>query len=87
MKTIATAIPDNLAPQMMGEEIQFQALVQADGTLLVTRVLHREPPIAKAGGKLTLSEWSRKWAGTMRLKPEETFEDIKRAAYQRKFGL
>lgn len=86
MKTIIAAIPDDLAPHQ-GEEIQFQALVQADGTLLVTRVIHREPPTAKAAPKMTLSEWARKWGGTMKLEPGQTYEDLKRAAYQKKFGL
>ncbi len=86
MKTIATAIPDDLLPRQ-GEEIQFQAKVQGDGTFLVTRVIHREPPARKAGPKMTLSEWAQKWAGSMKLEPGQTFEDLKRAASRKKFGL
>ncbi len=86
MKTISTAIPDDLTPHQ-GEEIQFQALVQDDGTFLVTRILHREPPATTAEPKMTLSEWARKWGGTMKLEPGQTYEDLKKAAYQKKFGL
>ena len=61
MKTTAT-LPDHIAPQA-GEEIQFQALVQADGTLLVTRVLHREQPASTKPKTTALGDWARKWAG------------------------
>lgn len=86
MKTIATAIPDDLAPHQ-GEEIQFNALVQEDGTFLVTRIIHRQPPAVELEPKMTLSEWTRKWGGTMKLEPGQTYEDLKRAAYKKKFGL
>ena len=86
MKTITTAIPDDLSPHQ-GEEIQLQALVQSDGSLLVTRVIHRQPHARKAEPKMNLSEWARKWAGMMKLEPGQTYEDLKRAAYRKKFGL
>lgn len=85
MKTIATAIPDDLTPHQ-GEEIQFQALVQVDGTFLVTRILHREPPAAKAEPKMTLTEWARKWGGTMKLEPGETVDSLRNAYMTEKFG-
>ena len=44
-------------------------LVQGDGTLLVTRVIHREPPARKAEPNITLSEWARTWAGSMKSMP------------------
>lgn len=62
--------------------------VKQDGTLQVMRVLHRETPKpADEKPRMTLSEWACKWGGTMKLEPGETFEDVKRAAYRKKFGL
>jgi len=85
MKMISTAIPDDLTPHL-GEEIQFQALVQKDGTLLVTRVIHRQPVPARTAPKMTLGDWGRKWAGIAALKPEQTVEELKREAYRKRFG-
>ena len=86
MTTVATVIPDNLALKA-GEEVQFQALIQADGSFLVTRVIHRQLPKTDEAPKMTLTEWARKWGGTIKLEPGETYEDLKRAAYQKKFGI
>ena len=84
---VATAIPDGLSLQT-GEEIQFQAIVKQDGTLQVMRVLHRETPKpADEKPRMTLGDWARKWGGTFKLADGQSFEDVKRAAYQKKFGL
>ena len=84
--TITATLPENIAPQT-GEEIQFQALVQADGTFLITRVIHRELVTQLKSKSSTLGDWARQWAGAMKLEPGQTYEDLKRAAYQKKFGL
>ena len=85
MTTVATVIPDNLALKA-GEEVQFQALIQADGSFLVTRVIHRQSQDTKKASSMTLREWSRKWAGIAALEPGQTVEDLKREAYQKRFG-
>jgi hypothetical protein len=40
---VTASIPEGLSLRA-GEELQLQALVRADGSFLVTRVLHRETP-------------------------------------------
>lgn len=85
MKTTAT-LPDHIAPQA-GEEIQFEAIVQADGTLLVTRLLHRELPAARETKTTALGDWARQWAGAMTLEPGQTYEELRRDAYRKRFGL
>ena len=78
MTTVATSIPDNLNLNLnlnlhRGEEIQFHAVVQQEGSFLVTCALHRQPPLASrvpvalSDVPRTLSEWAHKWAGTLHL--------------------
>lgn len=91
MTTVTTAIPDDLHFHQ-GEEIQLQALVQADGSFLVTSVLRHQPPKAPAlqapvsGKPMTLTGWARKWAGTMKLEEGETRASLRDDYLKKKFG-
>jgi hypothetical protein len=93
MTTVATSIPDNLRLNLhQGEEIQFHALVQQDGSFLVTSVLHRQtPPTVNAPSALvdppqTLGDWARKWAGTLHLAEGESPQSLREAYMTEKFG-
>ena len=84
---VTATIPDDLSLHA-GEEIQFQALVQADGTFLVTRMLHRETPKpAEAKPLMSLSDWVRKWGGKFKLPEGKNFDDIRRDAVRKKHGV
>lgn len=84
--TLAISMPDHIEPHA-GEEIQFQALVQADGTLVVTRVLHVEPSKKKADKPMNIVEWAKKWGGSMKLEAGETRESLRDSYAKEKFGL
>ncbi len=76
MQTVATFLPEGLELHQ-GEEIQFQALVQADGSLLVTRVLHRENPKTSMKPTISLADWGRMWAGAIALEPDGSNADTR----------
>lgn len=93
MTTVATSIPDELRLNLhQGEEIQFQALVQQDGSFLVTSVLHRQPlqaspvPSALSDAPRTLSDWAHKWAGTLQLAEGESSQSLRESYLTEKFG-
>jgi hypothetical protein len=93
MTTVATSIPDDLSLNLhQGEEIQFHALVQQDGSFLVTSVLHRQPaqtapvPSASSDAPRTLGDWAHKWAGSLHLAEGETPQSLREAYLTEKFG-
>ncbi|WP_395732514.1 hypothetical protein [Prosthecobacter sp.] len=80
MNTVVTSIPDELRLELhQGEEIQFQALVQEDGSFLVTSVLHHHAP-------RTLGDWALKWAGTLHVAEGENAHSLRDAYLAEKFG-
>jgi antitoxin component of MazEF toxin-antitoxin module len=85
MTTVPTAIPDNLSLQA-GENIHLAAQVQADGSFLVTRVVRQSQPEPIKGARVSLSEWVRKYAGTMKLAEEESRESLRDSYLAEKFG-
>lgn len=94
MTTVATSIPDNLRLSLhQGEEIQFHALVQQDGSFLVTSVLHRQPPQVSPVTSVpndaprTLGDWAHKWAGTLHLAEGESSQSLRDAYLAEKFGV
>jgi hypothetical protein len=86
MATVTASIPEGLALHA-GDEVQFQAIVQPDGSFVVTRVIHQSQRAGQPREDRGLGDWARKWAGAMKLEPGQTYEDLKRAAYRNKFGI
>lgn len=93
MNTVVTSIPDELRLELhQGEEIQFQALVQEDGSFLVTSVLHHQPPPAPPSPSVsedaprTLGDWALKWAGTLHVAEGENAQSLRDAYLAEKFG-
>lgn len=93
MTTVATSIPDDLRLNLhQGEEIQFHALVQKDGSFLVTSVLHCQPPQASPAPSVpgdaprTLSDWAHKWAGTLHLAERDNTQSLRDSYLTEKFG-
>ncbi len=88
MTTVTLAIPENLDLHE-GDEVRFNALVQRDGTFVATHVTR---PLSAGALKdvgqapATLGEWARKWAGVAVSEADAGPENVKRAAYLRRFG-
>ena len=86
MAIVTTSIPEGLALHA-GDEVQFQAIVQPDGGFVVTRIIRQSQTAAAPDKARGLGDWARQWAGAMKLEPGQTYEELKEAAYRKKFGI
>ncbi len=86
MATVTASIPEGLALHA-GDEVQFQAIVQPDGGFVITRIIRQSQPAVESPRARGLGDWARQWAGAMKLEPGQTYEDLKRAVYRKKFGI
>lgn len=93
MTTVATSIPDEIRLELHhGEEVQFQALVQEDGSFLVTSLLQSPPtpvvPVTarSSGAPRTLGDWALKWSGSLNLAEGESRPSLRDAYLTEKFG-
>ena len=85
MITVTTSIPDNLAPQV-GDRLHFEAQVQADGSLMVVKAIKQARKVSGTAPRMSLTEWVKKYAGTMKLDQGETREALRDAYLAEKFG-
>jgi hypothetical protein len=84
--TLTTSMPDEVQPRA-GEEFLLRALVLEDGSLRVTRVIHREPHTAAPPDQPPqLMDWVNKWTGTMTLEDEETRDSLRTTRLNEKYG-
>ena len=86
MATVTASIPEGFALHA-GDEVQLQAIVQPDGGFVVTRIIRQSQPVMQPRKARGLGDWARQWAGAMKLGPGQTYEDVKLAAYRKKFGI
>jgi hypothetical protein len=84
MITVTTSIPDDLAPQA-GDRLHLEAQVQADGSFMVVKAVKHARSNASAP-RMSLTEWVKKYAGTMKLSEGETRESLRDAYLAEKFG-
>ena len=85
MITVATSIPDDLAPQV-GDRLHFEAEVQSDGSLLVINAIKQSQNTPGTAPRMSLAEWVKKYAGTLTLDQGETRESLRNAYLAEKFG-
>lgn len=83
MTTVTTSIPDSVSLHA-GDTVHLEAQVQGDGSFLVTRLQKRS--ITSDTPKLSLTEWVKKYAGTMKLANGETRESLRDAYLAEKFS-
>jgi hypothetical protein len=84
---VTASIPEGLALHV-GDELQLQALVQADGSFLVTRVLHRENlKLTRHENRPSLSDWVKKWGGKFKLPEGKDLDDVRRDAVLKKHSF
>lgn len=85
MITVTTSIPDDLAPQA-GDRLHLEAQVQADGSFVVVKAIKHARNSAGEGPRMSLTDWVKKYAGTMTLSEGETRESLRDAYLMKKFG-
>jgi hypothetical protein len=85
VSTIAATIPDNLSFHP-GDRVQLEAQVQADGSFLVTRLYHQQTGDSKEKPRISLTEWVRRYAGTMNLEEGESRESLRDSYLAENFG-
>ena len=71
MITVSTPIPDDLAPQA-GDRLHLEAQVLADGSFMVVNAVKHARKDQGFGPRMSLTEWVKKYAGTMTLSEGET---------------
>jgi hypothetical protein len=85
MITVTTSIPDDLAPQV-GDRLHLEAQVQPDGSFMVINAIKRARNEVASGPRMSLTEWVKKYAGTMTLAEGETRESLRDVYLATKFG-
>lgn len=85
MITVTTSIPDDLAPQA-GDRLHLEAQVLADGSFMVVNAIKHARKDQGSGPRMSLTEWVKKYAGTMQLSEDETRESLRDAYLNEKFG-
>jgi hypothetical protein len=85
MMTVKTSIPDDLAPQA-GDRLHLEAQVQPDGSFLVMKAVKQPWKEHGEGPRMSLTEWVKKYAGTMQLSDGETRESLRDVYLTEKFG-
>jgi len=85
MVTVTTLIPDDLSPQA-GDMLQLEAQVQADGSFKVLKAINHTRESHGAGDRVSLTEWVKTYAGTLRLELGETRQSLRDAYLAEKFG-
>lgn len=85
MINVTTSIPDDLAPQA-GDRLHLEAQVLADGSFMVVNAIKHERKEQGAGYRMSLTEWVKKYAGTMQLSEGETRDSLRDAYLNEKFG-
>lgn len=86
MSQLITSLPDSL-PLHEGDQLDLRVILR-DDAMLVTKVLRREPASVTPNPKRSkLGDWGRKWAGTVKLEPGKTRDDLRMEFYREKYGL
>ena len=66
--------------------MHIEALVLADGSFMVVNAINHSRNDAGSGPRMSLTEWVKKYAGTMQLSEGETRERLRDAYLDEKFG-
>jgi hypothetical protein len=85
MTKIATNLPEDLSLRA-GDKVHLEAEVQNNESFMVTRVVHQKMPGTLIRSHMSLTDWVKKYAGTMKLAEGETRESLRDAYLSEKFG-
>lgn len=85
MITVTASIPDDLAPQA-GDRLHLEARVLADGSFMVVNAINLSRKDKESGPRMSLTEWVKKYAGTMQLSEGESRECLRNDYLNDKFG-